>query len=107
MSQPAPLGSASDHHGLEQVSIINWNCCPSSIGFGVHFHRNTHYKLIEGDYEVVEGVQVLFTPGHTPGHQSILIKTEKPGPILLTGDAAYLQENLNNFIINKIASYPS
>jgi hypothetical protein len=34
--------SAADHHGLEQVSIINWNECPPSIGTGVHFHRNTH-----------------------------------------------------------------
>ncbi len=27
---------------LGRVSIVNWNSCPSSIGFGVHFHRKAH-----------------------------------------------------------------
>ena len=55
-----------------------------------------NYKLIEGDFEVFEGVQILFTPGHTPGSQSVLIRTENPGPFLIAGDAAYLQENLED-----------
>ncbi|CAN5794037.1 MBL fold metallo-hydrolase [soil metagenome] len=31
--------------------------------------------LLEGDVEVVPGVQVLRTPGHTPHHQSVLIRS--------------------------------
>ena len=68
MSQPAPLASASDHHGLEQVSIINWNCCPSSIGFGVHFHRNTH-GFGSGDLVCGAYKEVVASPDpsmHTP-----------------------------------------
>ncbi len=39
-------------------------------------------------------VQLIFTPGHTPGHQSLLINTGK-GRFLLTADAAYTQAALD------------
>jgi glyoxylase-like metal-dependent hydrolase (beta-lactamase superfamily II) len=32
-------------------------------------------ELVEGDTEVVPGVQLLRTPGHTPWHQSVLIRS--------------------------------
>jgi len=41
------LTSAADHHGLEQVSTINWNECPASIGISVHFHRNAHLTVAD------------------------------------------------------------
>nr|BAT57264.1 AHL-lactonase [Brevibacillus sp. B37] len=52
-----------------------------------------NYKIIEGDYEVVPGVQLLYTPGHSPGHQSLFIETEQSGSVLLTIDASYTKEN--------------
>lgn len=45
---------------------------------------------IFGDGKVV----VLSTPGHTQGHQSLLVRLEKTGTVVLTGDAVYLVENL-------------
>ena len=48
-----------------------------------------NYKIIEGDYKVVPGVQLLYTPGHSPGHQSLFIETEQSGSVLLTIDASY------------------
>lgn len=30
-------------------------------------------RLLDGDAELAEGVQVVATPGHTPGHQSIVV----------------------------------
>ncbi|MEH7186064.1 quorum-quenching N-acyl homoserine lactonase AiiA [Bacillus toyonensis] len=57
---------------------------------------NLNYKIIEGDYEVVPGVQLIYTPGHTPGHQSLLIETEKSGRVLLTIDASYTKENFED-----------
>lgn len=54
---------------------------------------NLSYRLIEGDYEVVPGVRLLFSPGHSPGHQSVWVETAKSGSILLTIDAAYTGEN--------------
>ncbi|KPV42403.1 quorum-quenching N-acyl homoserine lactonase AiiA [Alicyclobacillus ferrooxydans] len=54
---------------------------------------NLRYRLIDGDLEVAPGVQLLFTPGHSLGHQSVFLQTEKSGPILLTIDAAYHRAN--------------
>ncbi len=34
------------------------------------------WDLVEGEAEVTEGVRVLPTPGHTPHHQSVLIRSE-------------------------------
>ena len=34
-------------------------------------------ELIEGDEEIVKGVKTMFTPGHTPGGQSVLVETNK------------------------------
>lgn len=49
------------------------------------------YQPIEGDHEVGEGVRLLATPGHTPGHQSLLLTALADGPLLLTCDAVYLR----------------
>ena len=39
---------------------------------------------VEGDREIVPGVRVLFTPGHTPGGQSVAVET-KDGTAIITG----------------------
>ncbi len=39
------------------------------------------------------GVTLLHSPGHTPGHLSLLLEPDGSGPLLLTIDAAYTQRN--------------
>jgi len=51
-------------------------------------------QLIEKDYTVVNGVEIIETYGHTAGHISIAVETEKSGVLLFTGDAAMTKENL-------------
>jgi glyoxylase-like metal-dependent hydrolase (beta-lactamase superfamily II) len=41
-------------------------------------------------------VMVLYTPGHTPGHHSLLVKLAQTGPVILTGDAAHFHENYDS-----------
>ena len=41
-------------------------------------------KVIEGDTEIVEGISVIFTQGHTPGGQSVVIQTSA-GKTIMTG----------------------
>ena len=50
---------------------------------------------LEGDYDVFGdgSVTLLSTPGHTPGHQSILVRLARTGPILISGDATHFREN--------------
>jgi hypothetical protein len=54
--------------------------------------------LLEGDYDVFGdgSVMLLSTPGHTPGHQSLLVHLARSGWILLAGDAAHFQDNWDN-----------
>ncbi len=56
------------------------------------------FKLHRGEYEVVPGVEAVATPGHTAGHMSMWIELPKGPPVLLAGDAADLQENLDHEI---------
>lgn len=53
---------------------------------------------LEGDHDVFgDGSVVLIsTPGHTPGHQSLLVRLPKAGAIVLSGDAVHFQSNWEN-----------
>jgi N-acyl homoserine lactone hydrolase len=46
-------------------------------------------KDVFGDGTVV----MLTTPGHTPGHHSVLIRLKEKGNVLITGDLAHFHEN--------------
>ncbi|MBC7956588.1 MAG: N-acyl homoserine lactonase family protein [Cytophagales bacterium] len=46
-------------------------------------------KDVFGDGSVV----MLTTPGHTPGHHSVLIRLKEKGNVLITGDLAHFHEN--------------
>jgi N-acyl homoserine lactone hydrolase len=56
------------------------------------------FKLHRGEYSVVPGVEAIATPGHTAGHMSMWIELPTGQPVLLAGDAADLQENLDDEI---------
>ncbi|MEW5759138.1 MAG: N-acyl homoserine lactonase family protein [Candidatus Thermoplasmatota archaeon] len=50
------------------------------------------YFQVEGEHEVVEGIKLIKTPGHTPGHQSVIVNYKEK--IVYCGDIAPLKENL-------------
>jgi N-acyl homoserine lactone hydrolase len=47
------------------------------------------FELLDGDTEILPGLSVIATPGHTAGHQSVVVQTGDGSPDLLIGDAAY------------------
>jgi N-acyl homoserine lactone hydrolase len=49
------------------------------------------FELLDGESEIVPGVRVLTTPGHTAGHQAIQVDTTA-GSALITGDACWTVE---------------
>ena len=51
------------------------------------------YVELDGDAELFEGVSVLFTPGHSPGHQSVVVQTDD-GVVVLGGDVTYSMREL-------------
>jgi N-acyl homoserine lactone hydrolase len=44
------------------------------------------YELVDGEGELLPGLRVIPTPGHTPGHQSAILETRE-GLVLLAGQA--------------------
>ncbi len=48
------------------------------------------YRLIDGEQELVPGVELLVTPGHAPGHMSVILRGLKnTGTVILSADAAH------------------
>ena len=50
---------------------------------------NARWELVDGDGEVLPGLEVIATPGHTAGHQCVLVRGSGGAADLLIGDAAY------------------
>jgi N-acyl homoserine lactone hydrolase len=46
------------------------------------------FELVDGDAQIADGVRVVATPGHTVGHQSVVVDTADGGAVMI-GDAAY------------------
>jgi len=59
------------------------------------FDHPLPYRLMDGSGEVVPGVSVLTTQGHTPGHQSLIVTLPVTGTVVLSGDALYCRENVD------------
>jgi N-acyl homoserine lactone hydrolase len=58
-------------------TILDWIAAPG-----------TTYRQQAGDHEVAPGLRIVATPGHTPGHQSLVIDVPD-GPVVLAGQACY------------------
>ena len=53
------------------------------------------YELLDGEMEIAPGVEVLLTPGHAPAHQSVMVRMQESGNMLVCGDAVYTQDNFD------------
>lgn len=67
-----------------------------------NFNVTTYEKLrdnrvikLRGDHDVFGdgSVMIISTPGHTPGHQSLLVRLPRRGPVILSGDLVHFQDN--------------
>lgn len=58
-------------------------------------------QLIDGDTDVFGdgSVTLVSTPGHTPGHQSLLVHLKNSGFIMLSGDVAHSEQNFEGNIV--------
>ena len=79
---------------LVQKAEYDW---PSPFGRALQAGASAVNKL-EGDHDVFGdgSVTLIATPGHTPGHQSLLLKLPKTGALLLSGDAVHFKDNWEN-----------
>ena len=64
-------------HTATDYTIVDWVDFPGA-----------RVEQVAGDHEPVAGIRIFATPGHSPGHQSLVVET-KDGPLLLAGQAVY------------------
>jgi glyoxylase-like metal-dependent hydrolase (beta-lactamase superfamily II) len=59
--------------------------------------RGSAAMIIDGDYDVFGdgSVTIKAAPGHTPGHQVLVVRLPKTGPVMLSGDMVHLQYSWN------------
>lgn len=62
------------------------------LGFKAPF-RDVHFETVTGEKEILPGLTVFPTPGHSPGHQAVAADTDK-GVHVIAGDAVFAYDNL-------------
>lgn len=55
-----------------------------------------NYELLDGPTTLFPGIETIPTPGHAPGHQSVLLRLGEASNVIVCGDAVYCQENYDH-----------
>lgn len=64
-----------------------------SIGLTPAFERY-NLTILDGDADIAPGIKVLLTPGHSPGHQIVVVHTNPDTTYIIAGDAVLCYDNL-------------
>ena len=80
---------------LVQKAEYEW---PTPKGAPPRFRPEHPVRKLEGDHDVFGdgSVRILATPGHTPGHQALLVKLPRTGAVVLSGDLVHFRDNWEN-----------
>jgi len=71
---------------------------PAVFNGGFDF-RDMRWQIVEGAWQLMRGIEGIFTRGHRPGHQSLVVPLPKGGVRVLTADAGDLWENFEDEVI--------
>jgi glyoxylase-like metal-dependent hydrolase (beta-lactamase superfamily II) len=71
---------------------------PQKFGFNPATYGNLKANPVvklKGDFDVFGdgSVTILSTPGHTPGHQVLMVRLQRTGVVILSGDMVHFQAN--------------
>ena len=56
-------------------------------------YSKTKFEVLDGDFDLADGLKIVFAPGHAPGMQCVVANTAK-GVYYIAGDNAPLYDNL-------------
>ncbi len=85
---------------LEYAYTADWFQKPAYIR--PDFDRDVDWLFLNGEHDdgydlFGDGtMKTLFTPGHAPGHTSLIVTLEETGTMMLTADACYTMDHYNN-----------
>jgi N-acyl homoserine lactone hydrolase len=70
----------------------------------IDFDHPLDYRLVDGDHDVFGDGRVILFPtfGHTPGHQSLRVRTGKGADFVCAADACYVRENMDRDVLPRI-----
>jgi N-acyl homoserine lactone hydrolase len=97
------IGALSEFAGREIVIGANERAMPKPRYFGEHQPvpwPEAQYRLIDADTILMPGLEVLFTPGHSPGHLSVMLELPQTGRVLLTCDAISRPTELHDGLLD-------
>lgn len=60
---------------------------------------NLDWHIVDGDWSLMPGFDLVLTRGHRPGHQSAVVRLPRSGVKVLTADAADLLENFEREVL--------
>ena len=73
---------------------------PENAVFKTDFNfPDMKWKLHDGDYEIMPGIELIDTRGHMPGHQSCVVTLPNSGVKVMPADAGDLIENYDHEIL--------
>ena len=85
---------------LEYAFTPDWFQKPAYIR--PDFDKDVSWVFLDGPHDdgydlFGDGIiKTMFTPGHAPGHTSLLVDLPESGPMMLTADACYTMDHYNN-----------
>lgn len=63
-----------------------------TIGMRPDYYTHTKFTVIRGDREIIPGISVILTSGHSPGSQCVVVETYK-GNYVIASDTVPMFEN--------------
>jgi glyoxylase-like metal-dependent hydrolase (beta-lactamase superfamily II) len=83
---------------VNKVELAAATADPPGLGVDpstISAYKTAKVELLTGDHDVFGdgSVRILSTPGHTPGHQVLLLNFHKSAPVVLSGDLFHTREN--------------
>jgi glyoxylase-like metal-dependent hydrolase (beta-lactamase superfamily II) len=77
---------------------------PSYSPSPIDFDHPLEYRMVDGEHDVFGDGTVILLPtyGHTPGHQSLLVRAGKHAHVVCASDACYTRENMDRDVLPNI-----
>lgn len=78
---------------MASALILTHTVDPMGTYLKADLEVDVNWQLIEGDYDLVEGIRLLLLPGHAEGLMGMQLKLDNNGTLLITSDACYTSAN--------------